>query len=40
MTVRPLSINQNQCCEFPTNAMEELSVMAGGYKRFLIILKI
>lgn len=27
MTVRPLSINQNQCCEFPTNAMEELSVM-------------
>lgn len=31
MTVRPLSINQNPCCEFPTNAMEELSVMAGGY---------
>lgn len=31
MTVRPLSINQNLCCEFPTNAMEELSVMAGGY---------
>ena len=31
MTVRPVSINQNQCCEFPTNAMEELSVMAGGY---------
>lgn len=31
MTVRPLSINQNPCCEFPTNDMEELSVMAGGY---------
>ena len=31
MTVRPLSINQNLCCEFSTNAMEELSVMAGGY---------
>lgn len=27
MTVRPLSINQNLCCEFPTNAMEVFQIM-------------
>lgn len=31
MTIRPLSINGNQCREFDSTDINELSVLAGGY---------